>query len=160
MTVGGTPLVKEGHRQACIQYDGRCCNYGSSEHRLYWIPAPFQIIFSLLNPEFATVDPDGSVFITCKTRLEVASLAPTTLGTIQPLKEIVMGIRLFPMWKHRECSHRRPPGPLPQRRLRARLCIMALNTPQIVSRTHDNPVYLGYSLLPTRDGSKTVISHR
>ena len=59
-------LTEEARRQACTQYRGRCCNCGSSEHSLRWYPAPFQSVFSLLNPEFATHDPDGSTFKTWK----------------------------------------------------------------------------------------------
>ena len=39
-----TPLLTDdARRQACIQYSGRCCNCGSSEHSLQWCPAPFTI---------------------------------------------------------------------------------------------------------------------
>ena len=65
-----TPLLSEDARhQACVQYKGRCCNYGSTEHSLRWCPAPFKNTFSLLNPEFGTHDPDGSVFETWKIRM-------------------------------------------------------------------------------------------
>ena len=65
-----TPLLSEdARRQACIQYKGRCCNCGSTEHSLRWCPAPFKNMFSLLNPEFGTHDPDGSVFETWKIRM-------------------------------------------------------------------------------------------
>ena len=48
-----TPLLSEDvHRQACVEYKGRCCNCGSTEHSLRWCPAPFKNTFSLLNPEF------------------------------------------------------------------------------------------------------------
>ena len=58
-----TPLVSEdARRQACLQYKGRCCNCGSTEHSLRWCPAPFKNTFSPLNPESGTHDPDGSVF--------------------------------------------------------------------------------------------------
>ena len=58
-----TPLLTEDtRRQACIQHGGRCCNCGSTEHNLRWRPAHFHNVFSLLNPELATHDPDGSVF--------------------------------------------------------------------------------------------------
>ena len=54
-----TPLLsEEARRQACVQYKGRCCNCGSTEHSLRWCPAPFKNTFSLLNPEFGTHDPD------------------------------------------------------------------------------------------------------
>ena len=60
-----TPLLPEdARRQACVQYRGRCCNCGSTEHSLRWCPSPFKNTFSLLNPEFGTRDPDGSVFET------------------------------------------------------------------------------------------------
>ena len=60
-----TPLFSEdARRQACVQYKGRCCNSGSTEHSLRWCPAPFKNAFSLLNPEFGTNDPDGSVLDT------------------------------------------------------------------------------------------------
>ena len=65
-----TPLLTDSaRRQACIQYSGRCCNCGSSEHSLRWCPAPFTNTFSLLNPEFATHDPDGSKFEIWKDRM-------------------------------------------------------------------------------------------
>ena len=65
-----TPLLSEdARRQACIQYKGRCCNCGSTKHSLRWCPAPFKNMFSLLNPEFGTHDPDGSVFETWKIRM-------------------------------------------------------------------------------------------
>ena len=61
-----TPLLsKDARRQACVQYKGRCCNCGSTEHSLRWCPAPFENTFSLLNPEFGTHNFDGSVFETC-----------------------------------------------------------------------------------------------
>ena len=65
-----TPLLTpEARRQACVQYSGRCCNCGSSEHSLRWCPEPFQNVFSLLNPDFVTHDPDGSAFEAWKQRL-------------------------------------------------------------------------------------------
>ena len=65
-----TPLLSEdARRQACVQYKGRCCNCGSTEHSLRWCPAPFNNNFSLLNPEFGTHDPDGSIFETWKLRM-------------------------------------------------------------------------------------------
>ena len=58
-----TPLLTaDACRQACIQHSGRCCNCGSTEHSLRWCPSPFANVFSLLNPEFATHDKDGSLF--------------------------------------------------------------------------------------------------
>ena len=58
-----TPLLTEAaRRQACIQYGGRCCNCGSSDHSLRWCPSAFDNVFSLLNPEFVTHDTDGSIF--------------------------------------------------------------------------------------------------
>ena len=58
-----TPLLTEdARRQACIQYSGRCCDCGSMNHSLHWCPATFANTFSLLNPEFATHDTDGSMF--------------------------------------------------------------------------------------------------
>lgn len=30
------------HRQSCIQYNGRCCNYGSTKHSLRQCPTRFQ----------------------------------------------------------------------------------------------------------------------
>ena len=60
-----TPLLtKDARRQAYIQYSGRCCNCGSTEHSLRWCSAPFMNVFSLLNLEFATHDADGSIFET------------------------------------------------------------------------------------------------
>ena len=65
-----TPLLSEdARRQACVKYKGRCCNCGSTEHSLRWCPAPFKNTFSLLNPEFGTHDPDGSIFETWKLRM-------------------------------------------------------------------------------------------
>ena len=58
-----TPLLTEdARRQACIQYSGRCCNCGSTDHSLRWCPAPFTNVFSLPSPEFATHDNDGFIF--------------------------------------------------------------------------------------------------
>ena len=62
-------LSEDARRQACVQYRGRCCNCGSAEHSLRWCPAPFKSTFSLLNPEFGTRYPDGSVFETWKIRM-------------------------------------------------------------------------------------------
>ena len=43
-----TPLLfEEARRQACVQYKGRCCNCGSTEHSLRWCPAPFKNTFSI-----------------------------------------------------------------------------------------------------------------
>ena len=65
-----TPLLTEdARREACKQYSGRCCNCGSTEHSLRWCPAPFINVFSLLNPEFGTHDPDGSLFETWKDKM-------------------------------------------------------------------------------------------
>ena len=58
-----TPLLTEvARRQACVQYSGRCCNCGSSDHSLRWCPSTFANVFSLLNPEFVPHDADGSIF--------------------------------------------------------------------------------------------------
>ena len=65
-----TPLLTEdARRQACVQYSGRCCNCGSSDHSLRWCPAPFANVFSLLNPDFVTHDADGSNFETWKQKM-------------------------------------------------------------------------------------------
>ena len=57
-----TPLLtEEARRRACIQHRGHCCNCGC--------PAPFQHVFSLLNPKFTTHDTGGSKFETWKTRM-------------------------------------------------------------------------------------------
>ena len=65
-----TPLLTDSaRRQACIQYSGCCCSCGSSEHSLRWCPAPFTNTFSLLNPDFATQDADGSKFEIWKDRM-------------------------------------------------------------------------------------------
>ena len=65
-----TPLFTEdARRQACIQYSGRCCNCGSTDHSLRWCPATFTNVFSLFNPEFATHDTDGSMFETWKEKM-------------------------------------------------------------------------------------------
>ena len=64
------PLLTEyACRQACIQYSCRCCNCGLTEYSLRWCPAPFMNIFSLLNPEFAKHDADGSIFETWKEKM-------------------------------------------------------------------------------------------
>ena len=64
------PLVSEdARRQACVQYGGRCCNCGSTEHNFCWCPAPFKNMFLLLNHEVGTRDSDGSVFETWKIRM-------------------------------------------------------------------------------------------
>ena len=55
-------LTEVARRQACVQYSGRCCNCGSSDHSLRWCPSTFANVFSLLNPEFVTHDADGSIF--------------------------------------------------------------------------------------------------
>ena len=62
-------LFEDARRQGCVQYRGPCCNYGSTEHSLRWCPAPFENTFSLLNPEFGTHNPNGSVFGTRKIRM-------------------------------------------------------------------------------------------
>ena len=64
-----TLLSEDARRQACVQYRGRCCNCGSTERSLRWCLAPFKNTFSLLNLEFGTHDPDGSVFETWKLRM-------------------------------------------------------------------------------------------
>ena len=65
-----TPLLsEEARRQACVQYKGRCCNCGSTEHSLRWCPAPFRNTFSLLNREFGTHDSHESIFETWKLRM-------------------------------------------------------------------------------------------
>ena len=64
-----TPLLTEvARRQACVQYSGRCCNCGSSDHSLRWCPSTFANVFSLLNPEFVT-HADGSIFEMWKQKL-------------------------------------------------------------------------------------------
>ena len=69
MSLWTSLLTEEARRQACTQYRGRCCSCGSSEYSLRWCPKPFQNVFSLLNPEFATHDPYGSTFETWKRRI-------------------------------------------------------------------------------------------
>ena len=65
-----TPLLTEdARRQACIQYSGRCCHCGSTEHSLRWCPSPFMNVFAPLNPEFATHDTVGSIFETWKEKM-------------------------------------------------------------------------------------------
>ena len=65
-----TPLLsKDARRPACVQYNSRCCSCGSTEHSLRWCQAPFRNTFSLLNPEFGTHDPDGSIFETSELRM-------------------------------------------------------------------------------------------
>ena len=71
-----TPLLTENARhQTCIQFSVRCCNCGCTEYSLRWCPAPFEnVFFYLLNSEFGTHNPDGSVF---ETRKLHAPLSPT-----------------------------------------------------------------------------------
>ena len=77
-----TPLLTEdAHRQVCIQYSGRCCNCGSTDHSLRWCPATFTNVFSLLNPAFATHDTDGSMFETWKEKRVGGAAAVRTAGT-------------------------------------------------------------------------------
>ena len=65
-----TPLLSEdARRQACVQYKGRCCNCGSTEHNLRWCPALFISTASLLNPRFEKHDPDRSTFETWKLQM-------------------------------------------------------------------------------------------
>ena len=65
-----TPLLTEdARRQACIQYSGRCCNCGSTDHSLRWCLAAFTNAFSLLNPELSTHDTDGFMFETRKEKV-------------------------------------------------------------------------------------------
>ena len=65
-----TPLlIEDARRNACAQYRGRCCNCGCTDHSLRWCPLPFKNVFSLLNPEFATLDSDGSMFETWKRKM-------------------------------------------------------------------------------------------
>ena len=65
-----TPLLTEdARRNACAQYRGRCCNCGCTDHSLRWCPLTFKNVFSLLNPEFATLDSDGSIFETWKRKM-------------------------------------------------------------------------------------------
>ena len=75
-------------------------------------------VFSLLYPEFAAHDPDGSTFETWKRVMRNwrrkgpqrryqgnaryhpsgnGPSPPTTLGTLQPLKVMVLGLRLLPV---------------------------------------------------------------
>lgn len=93
------------------------------------------------------------------TRLATALHTPTTLGTYQLLKTMRLGLCLISVSRHSQHNRRRPRAPLPQHRLRPRLCVMALQIRNVVTRTPDNPLRLGYNLLPTGDFSKTVLPH-
>ena len=64
-----TAFTEDARRQACAQYRGRCCNCGCTDHSLRWYPLPFKNVLSLMNPELATLDPDGSMFETWKRKM-------------------------------------------------------------------------------------------
>ena len=111
-----TPLLTEvARRQACIQYSGRCCNCGSSDHSLRWCPSAFANVCSLLNPEFSTHDTDGSIFEMWKQKMRhwhsrgsnrrpqgngrrlrrvMATDAPPIEAPPRPLKVTVLGSRI------------------------------------------------------------------
>lgn len=107
-----------------MHHHGRSCNCGSIKHNLRWCTASFQNGFSLLNPEFATHDPDGYMFDIRKkkmltrrrkgpsadtnitvdaTRLAMALRAPTTRDTIRSLKVLVLGSSTAPDALERPC---------------------------------------------------------
>ena len=87
-----TPLLTEdARRQACVQYSGRCCNCGSTDHSLR-CPATFSNVFSLLNPEFATHDADGSLFETWKERSAVGATAVLTADIKVTADEMRLGV--------------------------------------------------------------------
>jgi len=141
-----TPLLTEdARRQACIQHRGCCCNCGSTEHSLRWCPAPFQNVFSLLNPELATHDPDGSVFETWKKKLrnwrrkgpsadtKVTSgaihqvtihHALTTLGSTLPPKVISPALCLLLTQQSPKPNLRHLRPFLPYHSLRPQVCVM------------------------------------
>ena len=52
-----------------VLFGSRCCICGSTGHSLRRCLAPFKNSFSLLNPEFATHDVDGSIFETWKEKM-------------------------------------------------------------------------------------------
>ena len=88
-----TPLLTEdARRQACIQYSGRCCNCGSTDHSLRWCPAPFTNIFSLLNPEFATHDTDGSYLRYGKRKCVSGAVETRTANTKVMADVMLLGI--------------------------------------------------------------------
>ena len=46
-----TPLLTEdARRNACVQYRGRCCNCGCTDHSLRWCPLPFLKCLLLTEP--------------------------------------------------------------------------------------------------------------
>ena len=167
-------LTEDARRQACIQYSGRCCSCGSTDHSLRWCPATFANNFSLLNPEFATHDTDGFMFeVRCRKRkcvggavvtrtastkimvgvmpLEMATPATTTNKTVAP-----------PLPWHTSPQLRlnlsRPRTPLasPQPSRLPLSCGMALHPRVAPTRTPDDQVRFRFCLLLLHDGSKTV----
>ena len=62
------PLRRRTTPSLCT-VQGRRCNCGSTEYSLRWRLALFKNTFPLLNPEFGTNDPDGSVFETWNIRM-------------------------------------------------------------------------------------------
>ena len=88
-----TPLLTEDtRRQACVQYSGRCCNSRSTDHSLRWCPATFTNVFSLLNPEFATHDADGSIFETWGEKCAVGAAAALTADVKVMVDEMRLGL--------------------------------------------------------------------
>ena len=101
-----TPLLSEdARRQACVQYRGRCCNCGSTEHSLHWCPAPFKNTFSLLNPEFSTRDHDGSVFETWKIRMHRWRQNAPPLGRQGNIRHNGSGNNGRPRYTHNRGHH-------------------------------------------------------
>ena len=167
-------------RQACIQHRGRCCDCGSTEHSLRWCTAPFQNVFSLLNPELATYDPDGSVFETWKKKMRNwrrkgpqrryqgnvwhqtsgnGPSRPHNSGPTLPSKVISLVLCLLPVRQLPKPNLRYLRSLLPYHSHRPQVCVMAPHSQPPTTPTPDSPARLGYNLSPTHDGSKTVLSH-
>ena len=81
--------------------------------------------------------------------------APATLGTIQSPKVTVLEPRRPLVLQRPQPLYQRPRRPP----LRPRPCVMPLLTQQAVTQTPDSQVRLGYNLLSTRDGPKTVLPY-
>ena len=161
-----TPLLTEdARRNACAQYRGRCCNCGCTDHSLLWCPLPFKNVFSLLNPEFATLDPDGSMFKTWKRKMRNwRRKGPQRRHSGNGKRHTSDNAPARPHNSgHPPATLSNPAGTplalsttaLPL--LRLQQCVLALYTTLTVTRTPDNQGRLGYN--QTRDGAKTVLPH-
>ena len=177
-----TPLLTEdARRQACVQYSGRCCDGGSSDHSLRWCPSPFANVFSLFNPEFVTHDADGSIFETWKQKMRHwhsrgsnrrsqgngrrsasgnGNACPPTEVLPWPLKVTVLGSRthhtsLPPRLNLLRLRAPRTPAQPPRLHLP---CVMARRTRTTTTRMLANQVHSWHNLTLPRDGPKTVPS--